>query len=156
VTQEDLDQHWMAQALALAQRAADLGEAPIGAIIIDPATNQIIAQAHNQPIADHDPSSHAELLAIRRAGVALGNYRLRAGLTLYVTLEPCTMCAGVISQARIARLVYSAPDIKGGGVDNGVRFFQQPTCHWRPSVVSGILANESADLLRTFFKARRK
>jgi tRNA(adenine34) deaminase len=152
---EEQDFFWMSQALALARTAADLGEAPIGAIIVDPATNELIAQAHNQPIADHDPSSHAELLAIRRAGATLSNYRLRAGLTLYVTLEPCTMCAGAISQARIARLVYGAPDIKGGGVDHGVRFFEQPTCHWRPSVTGGILADESATLLRGFFKARR-
>jgi tRNA(adenine34) deaminase len=155
MTPDALDHFWMAQALVLAQHAADRGEAPIGAIIVDPITNDIIAQAHNQPILDNDPSSHAELLAIRRAGAALGNYRLRPGLTLYVTLEPCTMCAGAISQARIARLVYGAPDVKGGGVDNGVRFFEQPTCHWRPSVTSGIMADESAALLRAFFKARR-
>jgi tRNA(adenine34) deaminase len=151
----EIDQHWMTQALALARQAADAGEAPIGAIIVDAATNEIVASAHNQPITDHDPSSHAELLAIRRAGAALGNYRLAPGLTLYVTLEPCTMCAGAISQARVARLVYGAPDVKGGAVDNGVRFFEQPTCHWRPSVTSGVMADESAAMLRAFFKARR-
>jgi tRNA(adenine34) deaminase len=155
MTKTDLDNHWMAQALTLAQQAVDLGEAPIGALIVDPATNQMIAQAHNQPITDHDPSSHAELLAIRRAGLALGNYRLAPGLTLYVTLEPCTMCAGAISQARIARLVYGAPDVKGGAVDSGVRFFEQVTCHWRPTVTAGVMAEESAALLRGFFKARR-
>jgi tRNA(adenine34) deaminase len=153
---ESTDHFWMAHALALAGQAAEVGEAPIGAIIVDPATNSLIAQAHNQPISDHDPSSHAELLAIRRAGLALGNYRLKPGLTLYVTLEPCTMCAGAISQARIARLVYGAPDVKGGAVDNGVRFFEQATCHWRPTVTSGIMANESAAMLRAFFKARRQ
>jgi tRNA(adenine34) deaminase len=150
-----IDQFWMTQALSLAQQAADAGEAPIGAIIVDAASNQMVAQAHNQPIADNDPSSHAELVAIRRAGLALGNYRLAPGLTLYVTLEPCTMCAGAISQARIARLVYGAPDVKGGAVDNGVRFFGQPTCHWRPEVTGGVLADESAAMLRAFFKARR-
>ena len=155
MTTIDDDQYWMGQALALAQQAANIGEAPIGALIIDPSTNTVIAQAHNQPITDHDPSSHAEILAIRRAGAALGNYRLKLGLTLYVTLEPCTMCAGAISQARIARLVYGAPDIKGGAVDNGVRFFDQPTCHWRPSITGGIMADESAAMLRAFFKARR-
>jgi tRNA(adenine34) deaminase len=155
MSSDDTDNHWMAKALALAEQAAALGEAPIGAIIVDPSTNEMIAQAHNQPITDHDPSSHAELLAIRRAGAALGNYRLAPGLTLYVTLEPCTMCAGAISQARIARIVYGAPDVKGGAVDNGVRFFQQPTCHWRPSVTGGVMAEESAALLRAFFKARR-
>lgn len=152
---EITDDYWMILALALAQQAADVGEAPIGAIIVDPSINQIVASAHNQPITDHDPSSHAELLAIRRAGAALGNYRLKPGLTLYVTLEPCTMCAGAISQARIARLVYGAPDIKGGAVDNGVRFFEQPTCHWQPDVTGGIMAGESAAMLRAFFKARR-
>jgi tRNA(adenine34) deaminase len=155
MTTDSLDHTWMAHALALAQQAADMGEAPIGAVIVDAATNQVVAEAHNQPITDHDPSSHAELLAIRRAGAALGNYRLAPGLTLYVTLEPCTMCAGAISQARIARLVYGAPDVKGGAVDNGVRFFEQPTCHWRPSVTGGVMAEESAGMLRAFFKARR-
>ena len=152
---KNIDDGWMLHALELAQRAAAAGEAPIGAVIVDPATNDIISDAHNQPITDHDPSSHAEVLAIRRAGAVLGNYRLKPGLTLYVTLEPCTMCAGAISQARIARLVYGAPDVKGGAVDNGVRFFQQPTCHWRPAVTSGIMADESAAMLRAFFKARR-
>jgi tRNA(adenine34) deaminase len=155
MTVDVLDHKWMAHALALAQQAADMGEAPIGAVIVDAATNQVVAEAHNQPITDHDPSSHAELLAIRRAGAALGNYRLAQGLTLYVTLEPCTMCAGAISQARIARLVYGAPDVKGGAVDNGVRFFGQPTCHWRPEVTGGVMGDESAALLRAFFKARR-
>jgi tRNA(adenine34) deaminase len=155
MTVDALDHKWMAHALALAQQAADMGEAPIGAVIVDAATNQVVAEAHNQPITDHDPSSHAELLAIRRAGAALGNYRLAPGLTLYVTLEPCTMCAGAISQARIARLVYGAPDVKGGAVDNGVRFFGQPTCHWRPEVTGGVMGDESAALLRAFFKARR-
>ena len=145
----------MTQALDLARQAADVGEAPIGAIIIDSATNTPVASAHNQPITDHDPSSHAELLAIRRAGAALSNYRLAPGLTLYVTLEPCTMCAGAISQARIARVVYGAPDVKGGAVDNGVRFFEQRTCHHRPAVTSGVMADESAAMLRAFFKARR-
>jgi tRNA(adenine34) deaminase len=150
------DLGWMQKALVLARAAAAMGEAPIGAIIVDPATQTLIASAHNQPITDHDPSSHAELLAIRRAGLALGNYRLQADLTLYVTLEPCTMCAGVISQARIARLVYGAPDIKGGAIDNGVRFFAQPTCHWRPQVTGGIMADESSAILKAFFKARRQ
>jgi tRNA(adenine34) deaminase len=151
----DIDKHWMTQALALALQAEQAGEAPIGALIVDPSTNEVVAQAHNQPITDHDPSSHAELLAIRRAGKALGNYRLKSGLTLYVTLEPCTMCAGAISQARIARVVYGASDAKGGAVNNGVRFFEQPTCHHRPSVTGGVLGDESAALLKAFFRARR-
>lgn len=155
MTSIDIDHYWMEAALRLAKHAAEVGEAPIGAIIVDPATNESVSDAHNQPITDQDPTSHAELLAIRRAASALFNYRLKPGLTLYVTLEPCTMCAGAISQARIARVVYGAPDVKGGAVDNGVRFFEQPTCHWRPIVTGGVMADESAAVLRAFFKARR-
>jgi tRNA(adenine34) deaminase len=149
------DTYWMDQALVLAAQAAQAGETPVGAIIVDPATDTLVAQAHNAPIALHDPSGHAELLALRQAGELLGNYRLAPGLTLYVTLEPCTMCAGAISQARIARLVYGASDPKGGAVDSGVRFFAQPTCHWRPAVTGGVRAGEAASLLRDFFKERR-
>ncbi len=141
-------------ALGLAQDAADAGEAPIGAVLVDPATGAVVASAHNAPIARHDPTAHAEILALRAAGEALGNYRL-TGLTLYVTLEPCAMCAGAISHARIGRVVFGAPDPKGGGVLHGARVFDQPTCHWRPEVVSGVLAEEGGNLLRNFFRARR-
>lgn len=149
------DAHWMARALALAEKAARLGEAPIGALVVDSKTQRLLAEAHNEPITLHDPSGHAEILAIRRAGIALSNYRLAPELTLYVTLEPCTMCAGAISHARIARLVYGASDAKGGAVEHGVRFFEQKTCHWRPTVKSGVLAEPCAEILRTFFRARR-
>lgn len=142
-------------ALDLAQAAADAGEAPIGALIVDPATGEVIAKAHNAPIAGHDPTAHAEILALREAAAKLGNYRL-TGLTLYVTLEPCAMCAGAISHARIGRLVYGAEDQKGGAVAHGPRFFEQPTCHWRPEVEGGVLADESAALLRGFFRDRRQ
>lgn len=145
----------MEAALRLAQTAAEAGEAPIGAIIVDPVTDEIIALAHNSPIAGHDPTGHAEILALRAAAAKLGNYRL-TGLELFVTLEPCAMCAGAISHARIGRLVYGAEDAKGGAVAHGPRFFEQPTCHWRPEVESGVLATDSADLLRGFFRARRK
>ena len=141
-------------ALELAQAAADAGEAPIGAVVLDPATSEIVAQAHNAPIARHDPTAHAEILALRQAAEKIGNYRL-TGLTLIVTLEPCAMCAGAISHARIGRLVFGASDPKGGAVISGPRFFEQPTCHWRPEVVAGVLAEESAALLRGFFKSRR-
>ncbi len=151
----DHDDANMRRALALAQAAADDEEAPIGAIIVDPATGEVIAQARNAPIARHDPTAHAEILAIREAAQRLGNYRL-TGLTLYVTLEPCPMCAGAISQARLGRVVYGAHDPKGGGVAHGARVFDQPTCHWRPEVQAGLLATESAELLRRFFRARRK
>lgn len=149
------DTRFMTAALRLAQAAADAGEAPIGAVIVDPATDAIIAQAHNRPIAGHDPTAHAEILALREAAVTLGNYRL-TGLELYVTLEPCAMCAGAISHARIGRLVFGASDPKGGAVISGPRFFDQPTCHWRPDIVSGIMADEGAGLLKDFFRARRK
>ena len=149
------DAYWMARALELAEQAARLGEAPIGALVVDSKTQTLVAEAHNEPITLHDPSGHAEILAIRRAGIALSNYRLAPELTLYVTLEPCTMCAGAISHARIARLVYGASDVKGGAVEHGVRFFEQKTCHWRPKVASGVLAEPCAEILRSFFRARR-
>jgi len=148
----DLDT--MRLALASAQDAAARGEVPVGAAVIDPDTGTVIALAANAPIAGHDPCAHAEILALRAAGAALGAYRL-TGLTLVVTLEPCAMCAGAISHARIGRLVFGAADPKGGAVLHGPRFFEQPTCHWRPDVTGGVLAEESAALLRGFFRARR-
>jgi len=141
-------------ALDLAQAAADAGEAPIGAVVVDPATGAVIGSAHNAPIGLHDPTAHAEILALRQAAEATGNYRL-TGMTLFVTLEPCAMCAGAISHARVGRLVFGAQDPKGGAVVHGPRLFEQPTCHWRPTVEGGLLADESADLLRGFFRARR-
>lgn len=149
------DTRFMQVALELAQAAADIGEAPIGAVLVDPQTDEIVAQAHNRPIGLHDPTGHAEILAMREAAAKLGNYRL-TGLELFVTLEPCTMCAGAVSHARIGRLVYGAADEKGGAIDHGVKFFEQPTCHWRPEVIGGVLADESASQLRSFFRARRK
>jgi len=150
----DHDEMTMRIALGLAQDAAAAGEAPIGAVILDPASGEIIARAANAPIAGHDPTAHAEILALRAAAAARGNYRL-TGLTLFVTLEPCAMCAGAISHARIGRLVFGAPDAKGGGVIHGAKVFDHKTCHWRPEVMEGVLADESAALLKAFFKARR-
>jgi tRNA(Arg) A34 adenosine deaminase TadA len=141
-------------ALLEAQAAAARGEAPIGAVIVDEANGAILASAANGPIGLHDPSAHAEILALRSAAARLGNYRL-TGLSLFVSLEPCAMCAGAISHARIGRLVFGAPDAKGGAVIHGPRFFDQPTCHWRPKVQGGVLEAESAALLRAFFRARR-
>ncbi len=149
------DADYMAEALALARRAAEAGEAPIAALIVDDATGEVIARQANAPISRYDPTAHAEILALRAAAERIGNYRLKPGLTLYVTLEPCAMCAGAISHARIARLVYGAGDEKGGAVAHGPRFFEQPTCHWRPKVEGGLAAEESAALLRAFFKERR-
>ena len=127
----------------------------MGAVIVDPATGEVVAVGANRPIGGHDPTAHAEIVAIRAAAERLGNYRL-TGLELFVTLEPCAMCAGAISHARIGRLVYGADDPKGGAVVHGPRVFEQPTCHWRPAVEGGVLAEESAELLRGFFRARRK
>ena len=135
--------------------AAARGETPVGAVVVDPASGEVIAVGANGPIGAHDPTAHAEIVAMRAAAKTLGNYRL-TGLTLVATLEPCAMCAGAISHARIGRLVYGADDPKGGGVIHGPRVFDQPTCHWKPDVEGGVLAQESADLLRGFFRARRK
>jgi tRNA(Arg) A34 adenosine deaminase TadA len=151
---ETADDAMMLRALGLARDAAAAGEAPIGALIVDPATGEIIAEGANAPIGLHDPTAHAEILALRAAALRLGNYRL-TGLTLYVTLEPCAMCAGAISHARIGRVVYGATDAKGGAVESGPRFFEQPTCHSRPEVCGGVMAEEAAALLRDFFRARR-
>ena len=142
-------------ALSAAQDAAAAGETPVGAAVVDPASGEVIAVGANQPIGAHDPTAHAEIVALREAARKLGNYRL-TGLTLFVTLEPCAMCAGAISHARIGRLVFGAEDPKGGAVVHGPRFFDQPTCHWRPQVTGGVLAEEAGELLRGFFRARRK
>ena len=150
----DHDHRTMRIALAAAQAAADAGEAPIGAVVVDPATGDLIATGANRSIIDQDPTAHAEIVALRAAALARGNYRL-TGLTLVVTLEPCAMCAGAISHARIGRLVFGAEDAKGGAVVNGGKFFEQATCHWRPVVIGGVLAEESAAMLKAFFKARR-
>jgi tRNA(Arg) A34 adenosine deaminase TadA len=150
----DHDPDYMRIALAEAQAAADRGETPVGAVVVDPATGEVVAAAGNAPIGDCDPTAHAEIRALRAAALKRGNYRL-TGLTLYVTLEPCPMCAGAISHARIGRVVFGADDPKGGGVAHGSRVFDQPTCHWRPEVSAGVLAAEAAGLLKGFFRARR-
>jgi tRNA(adenine34) deaminase len=143
---------FMDLALQAAENAAKLGEVPIGAVIV--LNGEVIASAGNRTIIDHDPTAHAEILAIRQAGERIGSERL-VDCDLYVTLEPCTMCAGAISFARIRRLYYGAADPKGGGVDSGVRFFASKTCHHAPDVYSAVGERESATLLRDFFKVRR-
>lgn len=143
---------FMAAALEEARTAGERGEVPIGAVVV--ADGRIVARAGNETRALNDVTAHAEILAIRRAAEALGDERL-SGADLYVTLEPCTMCAAAISFARIRRLYYGAEDPKGGGVDNGVRFYTQPTCHHAPEVYSGLGETESASLLRDFFQNRR-
>lgn len=142
----------MARALAAATEAADLGEVPVGAVVT--RGGAVIAVAANAPRRLHDPTAHAEILAIRAAAATLGRDRLE-DCDLWVTLEPCAMCAGAIAHARIARLYYAASDAKGGAVEHGARFFAQPTCHHRPEVYAGIGEGEAARLLRDFFVDRR-
>ncbi len=144
----------MRMALALAQAAADAGEVPVGAVVVDEATGTVVATGANGPVAAHDPTAHAEIVTLRAAALATENYRL-TGLTLYVTLEPCAMCAGAISHARIGRVVWAADDPKGGAVVHGPRLFEQPTLHSRPQTEGGLLADEAAALLRGFFRERR-
>ncbi len=143
---------FMQAALAEAKQAAAAGEVPVGCVIV--GAGALIAGAGNRTLADRDPTAHAEMLAIRAATHALGGERL-VDCDLYVTLEPCTMCAAAISFARIRRLYYGAADPKGGAVENGVRFFTAPTCHHRPDVYGGIAEAEASELLKEFFRARR-
>ncbi|MGY4397993.1 tRNA(adenine34) deaminase [Sphingomonas sp. UYAg733] len=142
----------MRAALDAANTAAADGEVPVGAVVV--RDGEIIAIAANAPRRLRDPTAHAEILAIRAAAEALGTDRLEE-CDLWVTLEPCAMCAGAIAHARIARLYYGAEDVKGGAVTHGPRFFAQPTCHHRPEIYAGIGEEEAAALLRDFFAARR-
>jgi tRNA(adenine34) deaminase len=139
-------------ALKTAETAEKSGEVPIGCVIV--RDGAVVATAGNRTLTDRDPTAHAELLALREAAAKLGSERL-VDCDLYVTLEPCTMCAGAISLARIRRLYYGAADPKGGAVESGVRFFASPTCHHTPEVYSGLGESEAAALLKDFFKARR-
>ena len=143
----------MQVALAEARLAAERGEVPIGAVIVGP-DGTVLAATGNRTEGDLDPTAHAELLAIRAAAAKIGAPRL-VECDIHVTLEPCPMCAQAISFARLRRVYYGASDPKGGGVEHGPRIFQQPTCHHRPEVYSGIGESEAADLLRSFFRKRR-
>jgi tRNA(adenine34) deaminase len=140
------------QALELARQASALGEVPVGAIVVH--QGRVIGLGHNQPRALNDPTAHAEIMAIRAACAALGTDRL-TGCDLWVTLEPCAMCAGAIAHARIARLHYAASDPKGGAVEHGPRLFQQPTVLHKPEVYAGVGAEDAAALLKAFFAERR-
>lgn len=143
---------FMSLALDEARLAQAAGEVPVGCVIVH--HSEALAQAGNRTLRDRDPTAHAELLAIRAAAARLGSERLTE-CDLYVTLEPCTMCAGAISFARIRRLYYGASDPKGGAVENGARFFEATTCHHRPDVYGGIAETKAAELLREFFRQRR-
>ena len=141
-------------AFAEAEAARDRGEVPVGAVVVDGRTSEVLARAGNAVEAMHDPTAHAEMLAIRAAAVKRGTSRL-VDCDIYVTLEPCAMCAQAISFARLRRLYFGAVDPKGGGVEHGARIFQQPTCHHRPEVIGGVQETRASELLRRFFEARR-
>jgi len=147
-----MPQSFMDDALAAARAAGEAGEVPVGCVVA--RAGIVIARGQNRTLTDHDPTAHAEIVAIRHAAAALGSERL-TDCDLYVTLEPCAMCAAALSFARIRRLYYGAADPKGGAVENGVRFFGSPTCHHRPEVYGGMAESEAAALLREFFAARR-
>ena len=148
----DTARQYAALALDLARKAAELGEVPVGAIVV--RKGKVIGRGHNQPRALHDPTAHAEIMAIREACATLASDRL-TGCDLWVTLEPCAMCAGAIAHARIARLHYAASDPKGGAVEHGPRLFHQTTVLHRPEVYAGVGEEEAALLLKAFFAARR-
>jgi tRNA(adenine34) deaminase len=148
-----LDEFFMNFALAEARRAADVGEVPIGAIIV--IENQIVGRGHNRPISSHDPTGHAEIIAIRGASQQIGNYRL-LDATLYVTIEPCAMCAGALVNARIKRLVYGAPDARAGAVDSVFHLCTNSSLNHQVEVTSGILTEACRELMQTFFKQRRR
>jgi len=143
---------FMDMALEEARAAGARGEVPVGCVIV--RDGAVIASAGNRTLADRDPTAHAEIIAIRAAAASLGSERLD-GCDLYVTLEPCAMCAGAVAFARVRRLYYGAADPKGGAVDNGVKFFASPTCHHRPEVYGGLAEAEASALLKEFFRERR-
>jgi tRNA(adenine34) deaminase len=146
------DEAFMRQALALARRAAEAGEVPVGAVVVK--EGEIIGRGHNRPVTDHDPTAHAEIVALREAGAATGNYRL-SGCTLYVTIEPCAMCAGAIVHARVGRLVYGAADPKAGACGSVIDLFADGRLNHHATVTRGILAGDAGRLLQDFFAARR-
>ena len=145
---------YMGLALEEARAAAARGEVPVGAVVVDGESGAVVARAHNLVETDGDPTAHAELLAIREAARRLGAKRL-TGADLYVTLEPCAMCAQAIALARLRRLYFGAYDPKGGGVEHGARIFEQPTCNHRPEVVGGLDERRCGEVLKDFFRARR-
>lgn len=151
---ENTSSDYMALAITQARLAASRGEVPVGAVVVDHVSGDVIALACNNTEANHDPSGHAELIAIRQACANLKSARL-PNCDLYVTLEPCTMCAGVISFARIRKLIFGAYDPKGGGVEHGACFYDQPTCHHKPEVIGGVAEDICRDMLKAFFTDKR-
>ena len=148
----DRDEHFMRLALAEAQKAMEAGEVPVGAVVV--RGGEIIAAAHNEPVGRRDPSAHAEIVALRRAAAAVGNYRL-AGTTLYATIEPCLMCAGALIHARVSRLVFGATDPKGGAVVSLYRVLEDDRLNHRTDVTAGVLAAECSGILSIFFREKR-
>lgn len=151
VFKED-DDHWLQQAILLAEHAASIGEVPVGALLI--YQNEIIGSGYNRPIATHDPTAHAEMIALRESALKLGNYRL-LNTTLYVTLEPCIMCAGAMVHSRIKRLVFGAMDLKAGAIVSKAKVLDQPFLNHRVEYAGGLLAEKCGHLLSSFFKERR-
>jgi tRNA(adenine34) deaminase len=151
--QEQLDRTHMQHALQLAQKAAELGEVPVGArVVLD---GEVVGEGWNRPISGHDPTAHAEIMALREAAARVGNYRL-VGATLYVTIEPCTMCAGAIVHARIQRVVFGTTEPKAGAVVSNQQLFDQPWLNHRPQYTGGVLADECAAVISAFFQRRRE
>ena len=147
------DEDWMCEALAQARLAAQKGEVPVGAVLVD-AEGRLLAAGHNQPISACDPSAHAEIVTLRAAALEVGNYRL-VDTTLYVTLEPCTMCVGALVHARVKRLVYGATEPRTGAIESAQRLFETGEYNHRPEIEGGVMAQESSALLTDFFRARR-
>lgn len=152
VAKNDVD--WMQHALVLARQGGAAGEVPVGAVVVD-AQGRILGEGFNQPIGAHDPTAHAEIVALRQAAAILGNYRL-PGTTLYVTLEPCLMCCGALVHARVKRLVYAATEPKSGAVESAFEVLANPRLNHRVSVTAGVLADVSTNLLQSFFSQRRE
>jgi tRNA(adenine34) deaminase len=153
VTEIYSDEYWMRQAMNLAAQAQAKGEIPVGAVLV--ADNKIIAEGYNYPITEHDPTAHAEIMALRRAGAQLQNYRL-LNTTLYVTLEPCVMCAGAMIHSRIQRLVYGAKDMKTGAAGSLIDILRHPGMNHRIEITGGVLEQECSTMLSAFFKQRRE
>lgn len=150
---QDNHQHWMQQALLLAQKAADENEVPVGAIIVK--DNQLIAEGWNRPIQNHDPSAHAEIMAIRNAGKVLQNYRL-INTTMYVTLEPCSMCVGAMIHARVDTLIFGASDLKTGAAGSAINLIHDSLHNHQIEVIDGVMEEECKHLLQSFFKQKRR
>ena len=150
--QAQQDNHWMQYALALAERAAEAGEVPVGAVVV--LDNEVIGEGWNQPISSHDPTAHAEVLALRDAAQKVGNYRL-VDADLYVTIEPCTMCAGAMVHARVRRVVYGAAELKSGAAESNGQLLEQPWMNHRVEVTAGVLGDQCSERISLFFKQRR-